>query len=79
MYDGSPFSVGFYAFGIAEYLIIRKQMSVAMACLFAIFAISFVAMSYELFEWVYAAYGGNAEAGRTFWAAGDIWDAQKIC
>jgi len=79
MYDRiGHFSVGFYAFGIAEYLVIRKQMSVAMACLFAIFAISFVAMSYELIEWVYAAYGGNAEAGANFLGSqGDIWDAQK--
>ena len=72
------FSVGFYAFGIAEYLVVRKQMSVAMASLFAIFAISFVAMSYELIEWVYAAYGGNPEAGADFLGSqGDIWDAQK--
>jgi len=79
MYDRiGHFSVGFYAFGIAEYLITRKRMSVALACLFAIFAISFVAMSYELIEWVYAAYGGNAEAGADFLGSqGDIWDAQK--
>jgi putative membrane protein len=79
MYDRiGHFSVGFYAFGIAEYLIVRKRMSVAMACLFALFAISFVAMSYELIEWVYAAYGGNAEAGADFLGSqGDIWDAQK--
>jgi putative membrane protein len=79
MYDRiGHFSVGFYAFGIAEYLIIRKRMSVALACLFALFAISFVAMSYELIEWVYAAYGGNAEAGADFLGSqGDVWDAQK--
>jgi putative membrane protein len=53
-------------------------MSATMACLFALFAISFVAMSYELIEWVYAAYGGNAEAGADFLGSqGDIWDAQK--
>ena len=79
MYDRiGHFSVGFYAFGIAEYLIVRKRISVGMACLFALFAISFVAMSYELIEWVYAAYGGNAEAGADFLGSqGDIWDAQK--
>jgi putative membrane protein len=78
MYDRiAHFSVGFYAFGVAEYLIVRKRTNVAMACLFAIFAISFVAMSYELIEWVYAAYG-NAEAGADFLGSqGDIWDAQK--
>src|SRR3954469_13778515 len=79
MYDRiGHFTVGFYAFGIAEYLIVRKRMSVAMASLFALFAISFVAMSYELIEWIYAAYGGNAEAGADFLGSqGDIWDAQK--
>jgi putative membrane protein len=79
MYDRiGHFSVGFYAFAIAEYLVVRKRISVAMASLFAIFAISFVAMSYELIEWVYAAYGGNAEAGADFLGSqGDIWDAQK--
>ena len=35
-------------------------------------------MSYELIEWVYAAYGGNAQAGADFLGSqGDIWDAQK--
>jgi len=72
------FSVGFYAFGIAEYLIVRNKMSRTLACVFALFAIGFVAMSYELLEWVYAAYGGNAQAGADFLGSqGDIWDAQK--
>jgi putative membrane protein len=35
-------------------------------------------MSYELLEWIYAAYGGNAQAGADFLGSqGDIWDAQK--
>jgi putative membrane protein len=72
------FSVGFYAFGIAEYLLDRKKMSRTLACVFAIFSIAFVAMSYELLEWIYAAYGGNAQAGADFLGSqGDIWDAQK--
>ena len=72
------FSVGFYAFGIVEYLLMRRAMSVRLAYLFAVFAIAFVAMSYELIEWVYAAYGGNAEAGANFLGSqGDVWDAQK--
>lgn len=72
------FSVGFYAFAIAEVLIAKNRMSRAFACVFAIFAISFVAMSYELLEWIYAAYGGNPQAGADFLGSqGDIWDAQK--
>ena len=72
------FSVGFFAFGILEYLLSRRAMSRTLACLFAIFAIGFVAMSYELIEWLYAAYGGNSAAGANFLGSqGDVWDAQK--
>jgi putative membrane protein len=72
------FSVGFFAFGILEYLLTREKMSRPLACLFALFAIGFVAMSYELIEWGYAAYGGNAQAGANFLGSqGDVWDAQK--
>ncbi|MFL5608075.1 MAG: DUF2238 domain-containing protein [Gemmatimonadaceae bacterium] len=79
MYDRiGHFSVGFFAFGILEYLLTRRLMSRRLACLFALFAIGFVAMSYELIEWGYAAYGGNAEAGANFLGSqGDVWDAQK--
>jgi putative membrane protein len=72
------FSVGFYAFGIVEQLLRRRAMSRTLACFFAVFAIGFVAMSYELIEWMYAAYGGNAQAGAAFLGSqGDVWDAQK--
>jgi putative membrane protein len=72
------FSVGFFAFGILEYLTTRQKMSLPLACLFALFAIGFVAMSYELIEWAYAAYGGNAQAGANFLGSqGDVWDAQE--
>ena len=79
MYDRvGHFSVGFYAFGILEYLLDRRKMSRPLACLFALFTIAFVAMSYELIEWGYAAYGGNAQAGANFLGSqGDVWDAQK--
>lgn len=79
MYDRvGHFSVGFFAFGIMEYLVGLRVMSRRLAGLFAVFAIAFVAMSYELIEWGYAAYGGNAEAGANFLGSqGDIWDAQK--
>src|SRR3954462_4019545 len=42
------FSVGVSAFGIAELLTRRRSMTRALACTFAVFAIAFVAMSYEL-------------------------------
>ena len=79
MYDRvGHFSVGFYAFGILEYLLMRRMMSRRLAAMFAIFTIATVAMTYELIEWCYAAYGGNPEAGANFLGSqGDIWDAQK--
>lgn len=79
MYDRiGHFSVGFYAFGILEYIAARRSMSRAFAIQFAIYAIATVAMTYELIEWGYAAYGGNAAAGANFLGSqGDIWDAQK--
>lgn len=79
MYDRiGHFSVGLYAFAIMELLLARRSMNRILALQFAIFAIAFVAMSYELIEWMYAAYGGNAEAGANFLGSqGDIWDAQK--
>jgi putative membrane protein len=79
MYDRvAHFTVGFYAFGILELLMKRRAMSLPLACCFAVFAICTVAMTYELIEWWFAAYGGNAEAGANFLGSqGDIWDAQK--
>jgi len=60
------FSVGFFAFGILEGLQRHRVMRWPWAAAFAVFTIGFVAMSYELIEWAYAAYGGNAEAGANF-------------
>ncbi len=78
MYDRiGHFSVGFYAFPLVEYLLAKKKMSRALAYTFAIFSIAFVAMSYELIEWGYAAIS-DPEAGLAFLGSqGDIWDAQK--
>ncbi|MDB5254560.1 MAG: hypothetical protein JWL80_626 [Parcubacteria group bacterium] len=78
MYDRiGHFSVGFYAFPIAEYLVTRNKMSKILACLFAIFAIAFVAMGYELIEWIYAVVSDPAAGAAFLGSQGDIWDAQK--
>ena len=71
------FSVGFYAFGILEYLESRRAMSRKLAVQFAIYTIAFVAMSYELIEWVYAATAGGESGANFLGSQGDIWDAQK--
>ncbi|CAN5154711.1 DUF2238 domain-containing protein [soil metagenome] len=79
MYDRvGHFTVGLYAFPIMEYLLTRNKMSKTLAFFFAIFAIAFVAMSYELIEWHYAVTSSDAESGANFLGSqGDIWDAQK--
>ncbi len=72
------FTVGFYAFAIAEWLW-EKRLVANRFLLFTypVFAIATVAMSYELIEWVYAALA-NPEAGIAYLGSqGDIWDAQK--
>lgn len=72
------FSVGFYAFAIAEHLWTRKLVSSKFLLFtYPIFVIATVAMGYEIIEWLYAA-GASPEAGASYLGSqGDIWDAQK--
>ena len=72
------FSVGFYAFAIAEALVRTKAVSSRLVLLlFPIFAIAFVAMGYELIEWWYAEGAGGASGAAFLGSQGDVWDAQK--
>ncbi len=72
------FSVGFYAYPIAEILLKKRLVrAVPVLVLFPLFAIISVAGVYEIFEWLYAILG-DAEAGiAVLGSQGDIWDAQK--
>jgi len=72
------FTVGFYAFAIAELLYTRKLVSNRFLLFtYPIFTIATIAMSYELIEWIYAA-SAAPEAGMAYLGSqGDIWDAQK--
>lgn len=72
------FSVGFYALPIIEYLVGRGLVAKRwIAVTYAIFAIAFVAVSYEWIEWWYAELWGG-DAGAAFLGSqGDIWDAQQ--
>lgn len=79
MYDRvAHFSVGFYAYPIAEYLTARKLANTKwLAYLTQLFFIVSVAAFYEIIEWWYAVNKGG-EAGVAFLGSrGDIWDAQK--
>jgi putative membrane protein len=72
------FSVGFYAFAIAEF-IERRQLSRSrwLTGLFAVFAIGTVALGYEVFEWIYAVKADPAAGIAVLGSQGDVWDAQK--
>jgi putative membrane protein len=72
------FTVGFYAFAIAELLYTRQLVkNKLLLFLFPIFSIAFVAMGYELIEWVFAATNGGSAGAAFLGSQGDIWDAQK--
>ena len=72
------FSVGLYAYAFAEITYTRKFITKKwLAVLCGIFMIAFVAMSYEIIEWIYAVKQGG-DAGIAFLGSqGDVWDAQK--
>jgi len=72
------FSVGFYAYPIAEWLMRRRLVRTRwIVSLFPVFAIAAVAGLYEIFEWQYA-MSADASAGiAVLGSQGDIWDAQK--
>ncbi len=72
------FSVGFYAFPIAE-LLTRKNLtnSKIITYLFALFSIMSLAGTYEVMEWQFAILGDPQAGAEVLGSQGDIWDAQK--
>ena len=72
------FSVGFYAFAIAEWLWSKRLVANKFLLFtYPVFVIATIAMSYEVIEWIYAAVA-NPEAGIAYLGSqGDVWDAQK--
>jgi len=72
------FSVGFYAFAIAEWVwekrLVRNRF---LLFTYPVFCISTIAMSYELVEWIYAVLSDPAAGAAYLGSQGDIWDAQK--
>lgn len=73
------FSVGFYAFAIAEWLWGRKLVANKFLLFtYPIFVIATIAMSYELVEWIYAAKADDVTSAMAYLGSqGDIWDAQR--
>jgi len=72
------FSVGFYAYPIAEVLMRKRLVRTRwIVSLFPVFAIAAVAGVYEIFEWQYALAADPAAGIAVLGSQGDIWDAQK--
>lgn len=72
------FSVGFYAFPIAEVLLVTRLVHTRwIIALFPVFTIATVAGVYEIFEWQYALNSDPAAGIAVLGSQGDIWDAQK--
>lgn len=71
------FSVGFYAFATAEWMLRRGHCRYIPANVFALLLVMGIAAGYEIVEWWYAVLEGG-DAGIEFLGSqGDIWDAQK--
>ena len=72
------FSVGLYAFAIAEWLDTRRLVSTRL--LLALCPVAFiaaVAAVYEIIEWAYAVLSDPAAGVAFLGSQGDVWDAQK--
>jgi putative membrane protein len=72
------FSVGFYAYAVAEYLLASgaaRRRWVVLA--FPVCAILALAALYEIFEWGYALSADPAAGIAVLGSQGDVWDAQK--
>lgn len=71
------FSVGFYAFATAEWMLRRGHCKYVAANAFGLLLVMGIAAGYEIIEWWYAVAEGG-DAGIEFLGSqGDIWDAQK--
>lgn len=79
MYDRfGHFSVGFFAYGIAEYMWKTKKVSsLGLGLLLGFTIIGTVAGIYEIIEWIYAVKEGGSAGIAFLGSQGDIWDAQK--
>ena len=71
------FVIGFYAYGMAEWLLRKEYCGLKLAMIFSLFFIMSVAAGYEIIEWWYAVVEGGSSGIEFLGSQGDIWDAQK--
>jgi len=72
------FSVGFYAYPIAEFFMAKRLVaSRVLVLLLPVLMILAVAGAYEIFEWLYAVNSDPEAGAAVLGSQGDVWDAQK--
>lgn len=72
------FTVGFYAFLVAEWLYAKKLIANRFLLFtYPVFVIASLAMAYELVEWIFAISNDPAAGAAYLGSQGDEWDAQK--
>jgi putative membrane protein len=72
------FLVGIFAYPVVEISLRKKWVAnKGVAFFLAVFALGFLAASYEIIEMVYAVLEGGESGAAFLGSQGDIWDAQK--
>ncbi|MEA3553922.1 MAG: DUF2238 domain-containing protein [Campylobacterota bacterium] len=71
------FSIGFYAYAMAEFLVKKEYSKDIVASFFGLFFIMSVACGYEIIEWWFAVIVGGDVGVEFLGSQGDVWDAQK--
>jgi putative membrane protein len=71
------FTVGFYAFPAAEWMLRRGHCRYVPANVFGLLLVMGIAAGYEIIEWWYAVLEGGNAGIEFLGSQGDIWDAQK--
>lgn len=71
------FSVGFYAYPMAELVTRKRWCGPVLASCYGIFFIMSIAAGYEIVEWAFAEVVGGGAGIEFLGVQGDVWDAQK--
>jgi putative membrane protein len=71
------FSVGFYAYPLAELATRRRWCGPLLASFLGVFFIMSIAAGYEIVEWWFAVVVGGGAGIEFLGSQGDVWDAQK--
>ena len=71
------FSVGFYAYPLAELVTRRRWCGPYLASLLGVCFVMSIAAGYEIIEWWFAVVVGGGAGIEFLGVQGDVWDAQK--